>query len=175
MSVSFTALLPWFLGLGWGKFFIFLSYIWQVESADCSGRGLGYVWSYNRLKNTGLVVEMCVEIWYKAILVWIWQVAQRIPFSSNSLIQHTCPPTLSQYHFHFGYFPLTRGLTQSSCTAGPCTQTQAHLLRSHVHLWSTALPNMLSFIMIAVAPGPPCYSLRSLERHCCWSLTELNF
>lgn len=39
------------------------------------------------------------------------------------------PPILSQYHFHFGYLPLTRGLTQF-----PALRAHAHRLTSCGHV-----------------------------------------
>ena len=147
VSVSFTALLPWFLGLSRGKFFIFLSYIWQVESAECSGRGPGYSWCYDgrkyRLENVCSNIinsNPCVCVPF----LWFDRLHNKwLPFSSNSLIQHTYPPTLSQYHFHFGHLPPTGGLTQS-----PALRAHKHTRspRSRGRFWSTALPDTLSFI-----------------------------
>lgn len=103
----------------------------------------------------------CVPVLYKKK----WQ-------PQNSLTQHTH----ITYPFHFGYLPLTRGLTQSFSL---WAHAHKHKLTNCGHVdskfRSTALPNMLSFIMVAavMAPAPPCYSLWSLGRLFCWSLLTL--
>lgn len=119
IPACFAALLPWFLGLSWGKCLTFLSYIWQIESAECSGKEPGCVWSYTTLKNSHnpcvLVLCVCSDRLHNK---WL-------QFNNNCLTQHTRTPAVSQYHFHSSTLLLTGGLTTIPCYLAACTHITA--------------------------------------------------
>lgn len=94
---------------------------------------LSHVWPYNRPKHIKTPHDRNCALRYNikrktkktkhCARVYVHTSVQTFPlwsdrlhnkwlsFNNNSLIQHIYSPTLSQYQFHFGCTPLTRGLT----------------------------------------------------------------